>query len=188
MIAWLEGRVVQKSEAGCIVNVSGIGYEVEMLMVDAVSLPPPGSLVQLHIAAIYREDSQQLYGFISTQNRDAFKTLLTANGVGPKMAQSILQFHGAESLSLLVAQGNYQGLTRAKGVGPKLAKRLVIDLKDKLICHSRPDMAMVSTDLLNMAVEALVKLGFSEARAKAMLDGVDGQSVEGLVKQALQNA
>ncbi|MDC3180516.1 Holliday junction branch migration protein RuvA [Gammaproteobacteria bacterium] len=188
MIAWLEGQVIQKTEDRCVINVSGIGYEIEMLMVDAVNLPSPGSVVQLYIAAIYREDTQQLYGFSSVQNRDAFKTLLGANGVGPKMAQSILQYHGAESLSLLVAQGNYQGLTRAKGVGPKLAKRLVIDLKDKLICHAQPDMAMVPSALLDTAIEALMKLGFSELRAKAMLDGVDGQSVETLVKKALQNA
>jgi Holliday junction DNA helicase RuvA len=188
MIAWLEGTIIHKLDHLCIVNVAGVGYEVELLLVDSVQIPAVGQSVRLHIAAIYREDIQQLYGFLCSDNKAAFKTLLTANGVGPKMAQSILQYHGAQALSLLVAQGNYQGLTRAKGVGPKLAKRLVIDLKDKIICKAQPDLSMQSTHVIEMATEALMKLGFNESRAKAMLTGAEGHTVEELVKQALQNA
>ena len=188
MIAWLEGVLIGQNEQACILNVAGVGYEVDMLANELMRLPVVGTTMALHIAAVYREDAHSLYGFMSIANRDAFKVLLRANGVGPKMAQSILQYHGADELSVIVAQGNFQALTRAKGVGPKLAKRLVIDLKDKIICRTQPDMAMQSPNVIDDAVEALMKLGFNENRARDMLKGVEGQSVEDMVKQALQQA
>ena len=104
------------------------------------------------------------------------------------MALSILDFHDANQLSLLIAQVNYQALMRAKGVGQKLAKRLVIDLKGKIVCRAQPDLSMQSPDTIELAVEAVSKLGFSEAKARDMLKGVEAQTVEEMIKQALQQA
>ena len=84
------------------------------------------------------------------------------------------------SLEFAGCTGYYQGLTRAKGVGPKLAKRLVIDLKDKVICKAQPDLSMQSTHVIEMATEALMKLGFNESRAKAMLTGAEGMQSKSL--------
>ncbi|UTC24439.1 Holliday junction branch migration protein RuvA [Candidatus Comchoanobacter bicostacola] len=188
MIAWLKGVIHSRTFNSCIIDVQGIGYEVLMMQSDLGRLPANDQVVQVHTAAIYREDSATLYGFLSGQNKEAFIILNTASGVGPKMALSILDFHDANQLSLLIAQGNYQALMRAKGVGQKLAKRLVIDLKGKIICRAQPDLSMQSPDTIELAVEALSKLGFSEGKARDMLKGVEAQSVEEMIKQALQQA
>lgn len=187
MIAYIKGLLLDKKPNTCTVFVSGIGYEVELTLKDWDSLPAQGEEITLYIQAIYREDAQLLFGFSEKQQKEAFCELNKASGVGPKMALQILDTYKVEDLSLLVAQGNHMALTRVKGIGPKLAKRLMIDLKGKLVYQSCPEKAMQSVASIDDAVNALVRLGYKEARARDMVRNAQGMTVEDIIKSALQS-
>lgn len=186
MIAWVQGELVDKSPHTCIVAASGVGYEIEMIQKDWHVLPEVGKVVTLYVQSIYREGAQLLFGFLSHHVRSVFSALNKASGVGPKMALQILDTYTIDELSLLIAQGNHIGLTKVKGIGPKLAKRLIIDLKGKIVYQSNPDKAMQTPQGQQDAIAALVRLGYKENRAREMVLKADGMSVEEIVKSALQ--
>lgn len=186
MIAWITGILVDKEPNIAIISVNGLGYEVELILKDWSKLPDLGNKVTLFVQSIYREDSQLLFGFVESSSKKAFTSLNKASGVGPKMALQILDTYSLEELSLFVAQGNHMALTRVKGVGPKLAKRLMIDLKGKLQYSSCPERAMQSSSALQEAIDALINLGYKDARARAMVQQAEGITVEDIIKSALQ--
>jgi|AntRauTorckE5430_2_1112549.scaffolds.fasta_scaffold00045_30 Holliday junction DNA helicase RuvA len=186
MIAWLQGVLIEKKINSCVISCHGVGYNVEMVMKDWYVLPDLNEELTLFIAAIFREDSATLYGFLKSSMKEAFLILNTANGVGPKMALQILDTYSVDELSLLIAQGNHIGLTKVKGVGPKLAKRLIIDLKGKLIYQSCPERAMQSPSIQKDALEALIRLGFKENKAIDMIQGSSGNTVEEMIKSSLK--
>lgn len=186
MIAWLQGILVAKDKNACIISVGGVGYEVEMVMKDWYLLPKVGEALTLYIQAIYKEDAAVLFGFYEPAKKSVFVTLNTASGVGPKMALQILDTYSIEELSLLIAQGSHIGLTRVRGIGPKLAKRLIIDLKGKILYQSSPDRAFQSPIHQQDAVQALVRLGFKETKAIDMVQKSEGLTVEEIVKSALK--
>lgn len=186
MIAWLKGVLISKKPNSCIISVHDVGYEVEMVIKEWYLLPNIGDEVILHIQSIFREDAAMLFGFYEAGAKSVFTILNTASGVGPKMALQILDTYSVEELSLLIAQGNHVGLTKIKGVGPKLAKRLIIDLKGKILYQSCPERAMQSTMHQQDAVAALVRLGYKESKAIDMVQRATGMTVEDMVKSALQ--
>lgn len=186
MIAWLQGTLLSKKGTSCVVAVQGIGYEAEMISKEWYQLPQLGEPLELYVQAVYREDSATLFGFFNEKTKEVFTILNTASGIGPKMALQILDTYSIEELSLLIAQGSHMGLTRVKGVGPKLAKRLIIDLKGKILYQSCPERAMQSPTDQQDAVEALVRLGYKQARALEMVQKASGMTVEEIIKSALQ--
>jgi Holliday junction DNA helicase RuvA len=186
MIGWLCGILVEKEPNGCVISTNGVGYIVEMTLKDWGVLPQVGHEVLVYVQPIYREDAQLLFGFLHKSGKTAFLALNKASGVGPKMALQILDTYSLEELSLFVAQGNHMALTRVKGVGPKLAKRLMIDLKGKLVYQSSPDRAMQSPKSLQEAIDALEKLGYKTAKAIQMVRDAQGMTVEDILKSALQ--
>ena len=186
MIAWISGVLIEKEPGLCVIGVNGLGYEVSLTLKDWGLLPQVGEKVTLFIQAIYREDAVLLFGFLDKTGKEAFAALNKANGVGPKMALQILDAYRLEELSLFVSQGNHMALTRVKGVGPKLAKRLMIDLKGKLLYQSCPERAMQAPGLRQDAIDALVNLGYKDVKARNMVQDADGMTVEEIIKSALQ--
>jgi len=202
MIVSLEGILVECTPLRAVVEAQGIGYEVNIPLTAAEKLPSIGQKVKLHILAVYREDSQQLYGFATREDRDFFRLLVEkVSGIGPKTALNLLSRLSAETLKGAIAQANVELLSKCPGIGKKTAERLVIELRDKVFLGGAPvvtsaDASSVegpTTNTFQDAVGALIALGYKAPdadkavrRAQTIL-GPKATS-EALVKKALAQA
>jgi holliday junction DNA helicase RuvA len=174
MIAKLTGLVDSVARDHAIIDVNGVGYLVRCSSRTLGALPPSGSAASLSIETLVREDAIDLYGFGTTRERDWFRLLTTVQGVGAKVALSILSTLSADELSQAIMAQDKVMVSRADGVGPKLANRIVSELKDKVggfapaaIATSVPGIA---NDALADAVSALVNLGYRRAEAVGAVD------------------
>ena len=130
MITSIQGTLVAASPLLAVVELNGLGYEVSIPMTTAERLPPPGGGVRLHTHVVYREDSQTLYGFATSEERDFFRLLIEkVTGVGPKMALGIMSRFSLPVLRGAIASGDVATLAKCPGIGRKTAERLVIELK-----------------------------------------------------------
>ncbi len=171
MIAQLTGRVEAMADGTCIVDVNGVGYLVHASSRTLSALPPGPAPVKLLVETHVREDAILLYGFADTAERDWFRLLTTVQGVGGRVALSILSALSPRDLAAAVAAGDKASLTRAPGVGARLAVRLVTELRDKVgvmpsltgPAGEAPPMPLggVQED----ALSALVNLGYRRAEA-----------------------
>ena len=132
MIGRLNGTLIETQPPVLVVDVHGVGYEVQVPMTSIYQLPGVGKAVTLHTHFAVSETAQQLFGFATRADRDLFRTLIKVNGVGPKMALAILSGMEAKTLARCVAEDNVAALVKVPGVGKKTAERLVIELRDKL--------------------------------------------------------
>jgi Holliday junction DNA helicase RuvA len=185
MIARLKGVVVDKNEQLLIVDVSGVGYEV-----NVTSQVADDSLmdqeVLLYTYDHIRENSRELFGFNEIESKKLFELLLKVNGVGPKMALSLMGLGEAKQIRSAIASGNVAFVSGASGVGKRLAERICVDLKDKVGIIAGQDVISVD-DIDDDAVSALVALGYSRAQAATAIAKVDQKaSVEDQIKQALK--
>lgn len=195
MIGWLRGVLRDKRPPFLLLDVQGVGYEVEAPMTTFYDLPEPGGEVALYTHQVVREDAQQLFGFSRPRERDVFRMLLRVNGVGGKVALAILSGMDADSLARCVYEGDTAALVRLPGVGKKTAERLVIEMRDRLDVKE-PVTASVGSpasverpaDAAGEAAEALVALGFKPQEASRRVRAVDeeGLACEELVRRALQ--
>lgn len=192
MIGRITGTVVEKDQVRAVVDVGGIGYEVFLPSSALAKLPELGGRVTIHTHLHVREDILQLYGFASPADKELFESLISVNGIGPKVALAVLSVFSAESLKRAVAVGDVDLITSVPGVGKKGANRLVLELKDRL---GLPDIELPGGDgsrgrLLYGEVRAgLEALGYGALEAKEALDGVqfgDGASAESLLREALR--
>lgn len=192
MIVTLEGTVAEKLGDVLVLEVQGVGYGVLMTAEDAAQLPT-GDTQKLYIYEHLRENIHELYGFCRPDTRDLFEILLSVNGVGPKMALSVLNLGTATELRAAIAGGDLKFIQGASGVGKRVAERIIVDLKDKV---GLPGVDLAGAGLLQTdgilrqdeAIEALVALGFSPQDAAKALHGVDGSlPTEERVKRALQH-
>jgi holliday junction DNA helicase RuvA len=174
MIAKLTGLVDSVARDHAIIDVNGVGYLVRCSSRTLGALPPSGSAASLSIETLVREDAIDLYGFGTTRERDWFRLLTTVQGVGAKVALSILSTLSADELSQAIMAQDKVMVSRADGVGPKLANRIVSELKDKVggfapaaVATSVPGIA---NDALADAVSALVNLGYRRAEAVGAVD------------------
>jgi Holliday junction DNA helicase RuvA len=187
MIAYLDGEIREKDMGGVVVDVRGVGYGVFVTTEDLAELEV-NRPAKLYIYEYIREQSHDLFGFTKTATKQLFEKLLEVNGVGPRMALSMLSIGSADALKKAIAEGDTKFIQAASGVGKRLAERVVVDLKDKVGLLS-PDSA---TDFLqgaadDEALQALVGLGFDSSEAARALSGVDKNlPVEEKVKQALK--
>ncbi len=130
MITSIQGTLAAASPLVAVVEVNGLGYEVNIPVTTAERLPPAGSAVKLHTVAVYREDAQSLYGFVTVEERDFFRLLIEkVTGVGPKLALSIMSRLSLPLLQAAIASGDTGALARCPGIGRKTAERLVVELK-----------------------------------------------------------
>ena len=134
MIAFIEGNLIECQLNLAVIQTGGIGYEINVPLTTSECLPALGEKVRLHIQAIYREDSQTLYGFIDRESRDFFRMIVDkVSGIGPKIALNLLGSLSLPTLKNSIAQGDVGMLSKAQGLGKKTAERIVVELKDKVL-------------------------------------------------------
>ncbi|HEX9583040.1 MAG TPA: Holliday junction branch migration protein RuvA [Gammaproteobacteria bacterium] len=197
MIGWLEGRLREKRPPHLLVDVNGVGYELEAPMTTFYTLPQTGETIKLFTHQVVRDDAHQLYGFSERRDRDVFRMLLRVSGVGARIGLAILSGMDANAFARCVFEGDTVSLSRLPGIGKKTAERLVIEMRDRLdradgdagsgIPGQAP--APKRTDPVNEAVSALVSLGFkpSEASQRVRAVSADGLVCEDIVRLALQS-
>ncbi|MEY4762164.1 MAG: hypothetical protein RLZZ200_2020 [Pseudomonadota bacterium] len=192
MIGSLTGVLAEKAPPRLLVDVGGVGFDVEAPMSTFYTLPATGQRVRLLIHHVVREDAQLLYGFASEAERTVFRDLLKVSGVGPRIALAILSGVSIEVFSQLVQGQDAAALTRIPGVGRKTAERLLVEMKDKLKAPAvLPDMIdVVPGSPQSEALNALLALGYKPTEATRLLKlaGDDTQSTEELIRRALQSA
>lgn len=197
MIGRLQGQLIYKQPPGLMIDVNGVGYEVEAPMSTFYQLPECGNKVTLHIHMIVREDAQTLYGFHDLADRSLFRTLLKVNGVGAKMALTILSGMDANGFKNCIQFGDTDALVRLPGVGKKTAERLVVELRDRLDKEtSAPMMSDTSANTntvrnhIEEAISALTALGYKGPEAVRMVKNVkdDTSSCEDLIRLALKSS
>ena len=199
MFAYLIGRVAGVTEDNLVLEVGQIGFNVKIPASLPSLLLPVGGEVKIYTYTCVREDAFQLYGFLSQDELDMFRLLITVSGIGPKGGLAILSVLSADDVRLAVLTQDAKAIARAPGVGPKTAQRLILELKDKISMEdtfvsgeSEAYAAGTSglTDARREAAEALAALGYSAAEAAQAVRKVehgDEMDVEELLKAALKH-
>ena len=188
MIGRLSGKLIEKQPPQIIVDVQGLGYEIDVPMSTFYNLPGLGEIITLFTHLVVREDAHLLYGFGSNDERRAFRQLLKISGVGPKLALSVLSGLSVADLAQTVAMQETGRLTKIPGVGKKTAERLVLELRDKLdhapsVAGSSATLKANSGDVLN----ALLALGYNEREAQWALKQIPNDlTVSESIRQALK--
>ena len=169
MIGRLTGQLAEKTPPQVLIDVGGVGYEVDVPMSSFYNLPALGERVTLLTHFVVREDAQLLYGFLTSGERAAFRLLIRISGIGPKMALSLLSGLSVTELSQAVAQQQAGRLVKVPGIGKKTAERLLLELKGKLAPDIGAPGAAINSDAQADIAQALVALGYSEKDAAAAL-------------------
>ena len=169
MIGRLHGKLLEKNPPQILIDVSGVGYEVDVPMSTFCNLPEVGGELTLHTHFVVREDAQLLYGFATLAERAVFRALIKISGVGPKIALALLSGITVDQLKDAVDRGETGLLTKVPGIGKKTAERLVLELKGKLAgTGAATAAAAVPTSGARVDVAAaLIALGYSEREAAA---------------------
>lgn len=190
MIGFLRGKLVRKQPPLLVLDVHGVGYEVEAPMSTFYDLPEAGNEIILHTHLVVREDAQILFGFATETERRLFRSLIKVNGVGPRLALTILSGISAEAFARCVRDNDSAALTRLPGIGKKTAERLVIEMRDRLDQGQGETTTDSAGSPREEALSALVSLGYKPPEALRMLQGIketDLSSAE-LIRRALQSA
>jgi Holliday junction DNA helicase RuvA len=194
MIGSIRGRIASKTPPQLMVEVGGVGYEIEAPMSTFFLLPSVGEEVFLLTHLVVREDAHILYGFGTHDERRLFRSLIKVSGVGPKIALALLSGINVEAFALCVQNQDIAALTKVPGIGRKTAERLVVEMKDRLGPPSETVVnAVAGPPGVNPEAEAfgaLVALGYKPAEATRLLKaaGPGTHSTEELIRRALQGA
>jgi len=195
MIGSVRGRIAAKTPPQLMVDVGGIGYELEAPMSTFFHLPAVGQEVSLLTHLVVREDAHVLYAFGTESERRLFRSLIKVSGVGPKIALALLSGISVEAFSRCVVNEDITALTKVPGIGRKTAERLIVEMRDRLkdsdtpaSVGSAPVGAVASPE--SEAFGALVALGYRPAEATRLLKAVGPgtHSTEELIRRALQGA
>ncbi len=198
MIAFVKGKIEDLSEENVVVDIGGVGINVKISAGTFNLLPGIGGEVKLYTYTSVREDAFNLFGFLTRDELELFKKLITVNGIGPKGGLSILSVMSADELRFAIVSGDGAAIAKAPGVGKKTAERVILDLRDKisledtLIHKEMQASAPAGQDnhAVNEAVEALTALGYSATDALQAVRKVpadENMDVETLLKLALKN-
>ena len=200
MIAFVKGMLDTVAEDYIIVENQGIGFELLVPGSVVQALPQIGNTVKVYTYLHVREDAQQLYGFLTKDQLDMFKLLITVNGIGPKGALGILTVMDVDALRLAILSDDAKSIAKSPGIGAKTASKLILELKDK--CHledvfnQSPDIGVqpvagvMDNEARNDAIQALVALGYSASEATTAVRKTDvtpDMTVEDILKQSLKN-
>lgn len=187
MIGRLTGLLAEKSPPLVLLDVGGVGYELDVPMSTFYNLPGLGDKVALLTHLVVREDAHQLFGFLTAPERATFRQLIRISGIGPRTALSILSGLSVAELSQAVAQQQAARLVKVPGIGKKTAERLLLELKGKLGPELPAGAAAIVDDAQADIVQALVALGYNEREAAAALKGLPpGVGVSEGIKLALK--
>ncbi|MBD2838264.1 Holliday junction branch migration protein RuvA [Metapseudomonas lalkuanensis] len=198
MIGRLRGNLAEKQPPHLILDVNGVGYELEVPMTTLYRLPSVGEPVTLHTHLVVREDAHLLYGFFEKRERELFRELIRLNGVGPKLALALMSGLEVDELVRCVQAQDTSTLVKIPGVGKKTAERLLVELKDRfkawesmpaiatLVVEPRVGVAVSSAE--NDALAALIALGFKPQEASRAVSAIkeDGLSSEEMIRRALK--
>ena len=199
MLATLSGTLTEVNPLLAVIEVQGIGYEVHLPLTTMERLPSPGSMVRLYTLAVYREDSQTLFGFQTREDREFFRLLVQrVSGIGPKIALRIMSKLSVSTLKAAIASADIALLSSCPGIGKRTAERLVVELRDKLgipdgaptALSPRQKTAAGDPGPLRDAVAALIALGYKADQADKSVRRASGKigpeaSTEELIKTAL---
>lgn len=201
MIAFVKGIIEDLTEENVVIDTGNIGYNIKVSTGTAALLPGIGTEVKLYTYTCVREDSFSLFGFLSRDDLEIFKKLITVNGIGPKGGLAILSVMSADNLRFAIMSGDAASIAKAPGIGKKTAERVILDLKDKIsledtLVHremqavSQTQGGLADHHAANEAVEALVALGYSASDALHAVKSVqatEDMDVEAILKMALKN-
>ena len=191
MIDYLSGQLTEITPTSAIVECGGIGYEVNISLIDFTSIQNEKN-VKLYIHEAIREDAHLLYGFTSKRGRELFRRLIGVSGVGPNTARLILSAITVTDLEQTIASGNDSILKSVKGIGAKTAQRIIVDLKDKIKVGESTliSMSPTSSESYDEALSALIMLGFTSQQSQKVLKKLFADTpsitVENAIKMALK--
>lgn len=196
MIARLSGKLIHKSPEYSIIDVGGVGYQVYTPFSTFYELPEIDIQVTLHTYTNVREDALQLFGFLSTDEKEIFQILISVSGIGPKLAVNILSGITPEELKSAISNGNLARLTAIPGIGKKTAERMVLELKDKVLKLHKKESAVplrpatTPDEVIEDAISALVNLGYKRPQAEGALEKIRKENhdidLEGMIRGALK--
>lgn len=184
MIGSLRGRLVTKRPEAVLIDVGGVGYQVNVPLNILAQLPSEGETVFLYVYTHVREDAIQLFGFGTEDEKRIFTTLLNITGVGPKMALNVLSGLSLDEFLRAIETEDVAMLCRIPGLGRKTAHRLILELREKL-----PAAATVKDRIFEDTLSALVNLGYKKAMAQEFLERAHGQGyrdIESLLRETLK--
>lgn len=199
MIAHISGKLIQKQPNAIIVDVSGVGYELNVPLSTFYELGEVGANVSLRVHTHVREDALQLFGFRTEAEKKLFVLLNSVSGIGPKLAITVLSGLSAEELIQAIRAGNLTKLTGVPGVGKKTAERMLVELKDKVAAILPPGLEDATTVVIAQTgdamredvISALVNLGYPRAQAEkavnAVLKQTPDERFEAVLKSALRS-
>ena len=205
MIGRITGILLEKQAPELLIDVQGLGYEVQVSLTTFFDLPACGEKVTLHTHFVVREDAQLLYGFAEQSERELFRTLIKVSGVGPKMALAILSGMTARDFVRCVQNNDTGTLVKLPGVGKKTAERLIVEVRDKLTSFSDKfgdgleagsqslPLSSKQSHVIAEAESALIALGYKPQEAARMVnavvsdDGDDAQTSEELIRLSLKS-
>ena len=200
MIALIEGTVLEKSEGEVVLLTGGVGFRLLCSMNTLAAVPPVEKTCRLYTHFSVREDALELYGFVTREEREMFRHLISVTGVGPKSALFILGSLPLGDLRLAILTGDINMLSRAPGIGKKTAQRIALELKDKIARDALTggvdaqelaalDAEAPAQDALGEAMQALKALGYSPQEAARALKGAKGkaETADELIRLALRN-
>jgi Holliday junction DNA helicase RuvA len=192
VIGHLRGRLVRKAPPALILDVNGVGYELEAPMSTFYKLPDLGHEVELHTHLVVREDAQLLYGFATEDERRLFRDLLRVTGIGPKIGLALLSGIDVETFMRCVEAEDAGALTRIPGIGRKTAERLLVEMRDRIGALGQLPSAAprAGGSARAEAYAALVALGYRPVEVNRLLQGVEDEAAgtEELIRRALQAA
>lgn len=205
MIGRLRGILLEKQPPEVLLDVSGIGYEIQLPMSSFYPLPEIGQEAVIYTHFVVREDAQLLYGFADKHERSMFRLLIKVNGVGPKLALAILSGMSANQFVICINNDAVNSLVKLPGVGKKTAERLVVEMKDRLKNWTGADLltpesdnmafenevanTFISTNAKDEAIGALVALGYKSATAEKVIKQIyqEGMDSEALIRSSLKS-
>lgn len=205
MISYIKGILAEIGTDQIVIEAAGVGYGINIPGSLTSELPPIGTEVKIHTYFSVKEDSQSLYGFITKEDREMFRQLISVNGVGPKGALAILTVLKPDDLRMAIMAGDSKSISRAQGIGAKTAERVILDLRDKVsapgfvgnmagltggMTAGSNASAAFSAGPVSEAIDALTMLGYSRADAGKAVSAVtltDGMTTEDVLKLALKN-
>lgn len=208
MIEYIKGILTELNPTEAVIEAAGVGYGIAITLptysalvgkeVENQKSKVESEVVKLFISEIIREDTHEVYGFVTKAERELFELLLTVSGVGASTARMIMSAFSAEELRMLIATGNAKGMAKVKGLGPKTAQRIIVDLKDKAL---KIDLGGDPTEIPMLDVEAdsgvkaeaisaLTMLGFASAASGKAVDKIlkakPDMKVEAVIREALK--
>jgi Holliday junction DNA helicase RuvA len=188
MIGRITGTLLGIEHQTALVDVGGVGYEIECPISTLCELPPAGQTVTLLTHFVVREDAQLLYGFLTHDDRESFRILIKISGVGPKLAIGVLSGLSGDELAAAVERDDVATLTRLPGVGKKTAERLLVELRGRMTSTGRTQSSNTVSPV-EEAVLGLIALGYKEAEARKAINALPKDpeaTLESLIRSSLK--